>query len=155
MANYKKEELLSGSYTNDDLRNICKEKGLIGYSKKPKLVLVDMILNSQSKPVTSSSPNKISGDAINIKGLEITKKVNILENQVELISVELSCGAENKTWPVKAGTTVRDLLNLVGPIMNIDPNIKSVIIDGKDVSLDFVLTNSTSMDVTKKTGSKG
>ena len=139
--------------TNAELRDICRSKGLTGYSKKTKSVLIEMILSNQKAPSSTSSSSGSSD--ISIKGLEVKSTIDIDNGTPKLISVEFSVGAEYRTWPVKPGTKLGELVKIVAPIMNIDPNIKSVIIDGKDVSLDFVLTNSTSMDVTKKTGSKG
>jgi len=127
--------------TNAELRQLCKDNGIVGMSKKPKNVLIDALLQNESEE--SNSCINISKSS---KNNLITTEVTIDLKNSKVGSIKVYCGACSGNFPVvgktilQARTIVQDGLNVsveANPLVNGDVANENYVLKEKDI-LEFV-----------------
>jgi len=138
--------------TVDSLRDLCRNLGITGMSKKRKDIIIDAILGSQgtsgtvvnaTKPVTASTPVVNSGK-IESMIMTFTKKSG---------KIMVSCGANSGEFDV-VGKAIYDVHEFLREVLNI-PQDSSYTVSGSNVSLGYILKEGDTLEFIKKAGSKG
>jgi len=124
MSNYTEAALYE--MTNDELRQICRDKGLTGYSKANKNTLVNMIMGP------TQDVQDVSGD-----------------NMFAIIA----SGCTRTSMPV-AGMKISEVVSSYQEIFNI-PDNATALVGGKTVSGSYVVKPGDNIEFIKPAGKKG
>ncbi len=146
--------------TNDYLRQVARKVGITtGVAKKTKadlLVLISQKCRTQAPSQPVAAVGHAPSQDLNIKDLKITQTFNVESGVGTLVTLELSSGAASISSQVRVGTTVREIMEARGIELNIPPTIKTAMVDGRQVDLDYVIkAQDKSVDYTQKTGRNG
>jgi len=127
MSNYTEAALYE--MTNDELRQICIEKGITGYSKANKDTLVAKILRENNY---DTGIDEASGD-----------------NMFAIIA----SGCTRTSMPV-AGMKISEVVSSYQEIFNI-PDNATALVGGKSVSGSYVVKPGDNIEFIKPAGKKG
>lgn len=157
---YSREDL--NSMTAKELKKMAfQQLGIPGLSKKPKDDVIDAIIAHQDGGGSgaSVSPKKAQvAPAGPIQGLNftgqsvLTNKNAAFGNKTTTI-INVSCGASSGSFPV-VGKTVREVGEFLREVLNVD-RLSTGLVNGKEVSADYVLKSGDNLEFLKPAGRKG
>ena len=179
MSNYTQTEL--DEMTVPELKDICYDLGITGYSKKAKYDIINSIMAETGELYTEdnlyektvSQLRGICSD-MGITGMSKATKEEIIDNIVAEAEeqnsetettggssasvpvkkdAKVSCGAASGKFPV-IGKSVGDVRAYLGDILNIESTATPVV-NGGPVSGDYVLKSGDSLEFLKSAGRKG
>ena len=152
------------SMTVRDLKDMCAyELDMPGYSKKPKHSVIDDILSRYgTKSAKASVGSKASvGPKVAVgpmTGVEfgaesiMTKPGESFGARIST-TIHVSCGATSGNFPV-VGRTISAVGEFLREVLNVD-KLSTGLVNGKEVSPDYVLKNGDNLEFLKPAGRKG
>lgn len=153
---YNREQL--EGMTARELKEMCAyELDMPGYSKKTKDVVIDAILAKYGTKAAKASvaPVKASGPmtGVEFNAQSVLTKPDAPFGSKTTTTIHVSCGASSGNFPV-AGRTVGQVGEFLREVLNVD-KLSTGLVNGKDVSPDYVLKNGDSLEFLKPSGRKG
>lgn len=156
MAQYTRETL--EALTVRELRRLVVDLGIAGYTKKRKDIIVDVIMSrygTQSKPSASIIAD---GPTTDLNGVEATFQSSITKPELgkrERLSttIQVSCGASSGRFPV-TNRSVAEVADFLREVLNVD-KLSTGLVNGKEVSGDYILKGSDVLEFLKPAGRKG
>ena len=154
MAQYKRETL--EAKTVRDLRQLVVKLGIVGYTKKPKAVIIDAIM---AKHGVAGATAAIAADGpASLSGVEATFQSSITKPGLKpgdrlSTTVQVSCGASTGRFPV-AGRAVAEVGEFLREVLNVD-KLSTGLVNGKEVSSDYKLQVGDTLEFLKPAGKKG
>jgi len=133
------------SMTNNELRNICRNKGITNYSKKPKAWLVDAIMSAVSNDSASSATASIPN--VPPKG----ESSGVPENPPYVTCVH---GTYRQDNVYMVGSQVSEVFASLKTRMNMPSTVKYHV-NGTEVSGSYVCRPFDVVEFMRATGSKG
>ena len=156
MAQYKRETL--EAKTVRDLRQLVVKLGIVGYTKKPKSVIVDAIMSKHG--VAGGTPAAIASDgpAATLTGVEATFQSSITKPSLKKgdrlsTTLQVSCGASSGRFPV-AGRSVAEVGDFLREVLNVD-KLSTGLVNGKEVDGSYKLKAGDTLEYLKPAGKKG
>lgn len=151
---FKRETL--ENMTVNELKDLCYERDIKGVSKKPKSIIVNKIMEKYGakekasvKAVAVSAPMKgLTGEFES----EVTNP-DARKGDRTTTTIQVSCGASSGRFPV-VGRTVREVSEFLKEILNVD-SLSSGLVNGREVSSDYVLKSKDTLEFIKPSGRKG
>jgi len=151
---YKRESL--ENMTVNELKDICWDKDIKGVSKKPKVVIIDKIMEKYgAKERASITPAKSPAPMKGLSGefeSELTNPSGRTGDKTTT-TIQVSCGASSGRFPV-VGRTVREVSEFLKEILNVD-SLSAGLVNGREVSSDYVLKSKDTLEFIKPSGRKG
>ncbi len=157
MARYKRETL--ESKTVKDLRQLVVKLGIVGYTKKPKAMIVDAILSkygstSTTAAIAKDGPAKVAP----LAGLEAKFQSSITKPDLKKrdrlsTTVQVSCGATSGRFPV-TGRSVAEIGEFLREVLNVD-KLSTGLVNGKEVDGAYTLKAGDTLEFLKPAGKKG
>ncbi len=157
-------ETLNGK-TVAELRQLCKNKTIVGMSKKRKDIIIDAILNKQkenneaprinntvikeSEPV--GDPNSINKASFEMNS-SLTHPYKSFGDRATT-TIRVSCGAASSQFPV-IGKTVGAVKEFLREVLNID-KMAGGLVNGKQVEDYYILKTGDNLEFMKPAGRKG
>lgn len=154
--------------TVPELRGIARNLGCVGYSKKPKATVIDLILEKQG-PVAASTAKAKAAPATKAKAAPVKKDATVSQAEFSLQSVltkpsakkgdkttttiRVSCGAAAGDFTV-CGKTVGAVSEFLREVLNIDRMAQGVV-NGNTVDGSYVLQDGDNLEFLKAAGRKG
>ncbi len=160
MARYKRETL--ESKTVRDLRQLVVKLGIVGYTKKPKAVIVDAIMSKYGVAGGASAAAAIAKDApakpAPIAGISANFQSSITNSSLKKrdrlsTTVQVSCGASTGAFPV-LGRSVAEVGEFLREVLNVD-KLSTGLVNGKEVAGDYKLKAGDNLEFLKPAGKKG
>lgn len=155
MASFTREQL--ENMTVRELKDMCAyELDMPGYSKKTKDVVIDAILAKYGKKASiSKAPAKASGpmSGVEFQAQSVLTKPDAPFGSKTTTTIHVSCGASSGNFPV-AGRTVGQVGDFLREVLNVD-KLSTGLVNGKEVSPDYVLKSGDSLEFLKPAGRKG
>jgi hypothetical protein len=161
MASFTREQL--EEMTSRELKEMCAyELDMPGYSKKTKDVVIDAILAKYGKKTAAlkvaaaKSPiSKASGpmSGVEFQAQSVLTKPDAPFGSKTTTTIHVSCGASSGNFPV-AGRTVGQVGDFLREVLNVD-KLSTGLVNGKEVSPDYVLKSGDSLEYLKPAGRKG
>jgi hypothetical protein len=153
---YTREQL--EGMTARELKEMCAyELGMPGYSKKTKDVVIDAILGKYGTKSAKASviAAKVAGPMTGIEfgAKSVLTQPNAGFGNKTTTTIHVSCGASSGNFPV-AGRTVGQVGEFLREVLNVD-KLSTGLVNGKDVSPDYVLKSGDSLEFLKPAGRKG
>ena len=156
MASFTREQLTEK--TVKDLRAMAKNLGCVGYSKKPKDTVIDLILEKQG-PSTAAAPakeapqksDKLTQAEFSMQS--ILTKPSAKFGDKTTTTIRVSCGAAAGDFSV-CGKTVGAVSEFLREVLNIDRMAQGVV-NGKTVDGGYVLKEGDNLEFLKAAGRKG
>jgi len=148
--------------TVPELRGIARNLGCVGYSKKPKATVIDLILEKQgpvaaatSKAKPKAAPEKKDPT---VKQAEfslqsVLTKPSAKKGDKTTTTIRVSCGAAAGDFTV-CGKTVGAVSEFLREVLNIDRMAQGVV-NGKTVDGSYVLADGDNLEFLKAAGRKG
>ena len=160
---YDSYEELEGK-TVAELRNICRDSGIPGMSKKRKDVIINAILDSESNSGSYDAPATIAkvseAPKINntVTGIHGAFQTNITDPSAGkgkrlTTIVKVSAGASTGDFDL-AGKTVGAVAEFLKEVLNIS-SVSKGIVDGEEVKDSYVLEGGESLEFIQPAGTKG
>jgi len=163
-----KKELMDK--TNAELRQMCKDLGIVGMTKKRKDVIVKALLandksNTDAKAAKTSDTATIAKPvaATPVKQGPITNMAYQMQSSLTKPSAKVgdkctttllvSCGANSGSFPV-TGRNVGEVKGFLKEALNI-PSFPDAVVNGKKVEDDYILTEKDTLEFLKPAGRKG
>jgi len=148
--------------TVPELRGIARNLGCAGYSKKPKAIVIDLILEKQG-PVAASTAKAEPKAAPAKKDTEVKQaefslqsvltKPSAKKGDKTTTTIRVSCGAAAGDFTV-CGKTVGAVSEFLREVLNIDRMAQGVV-NGKTVDGSYVLQDGDQLEFLKAAGRKG
>lgn len=147
--------------TNAELRQIAKENGIIGVSKKRKDIIIDKILADQAEQAedipASIEPSKSTTNSP-LTGVEFntvakTTQPSSKKGEKTEMWCRISSGATSQQFDV-AGYTIADVMDYMKEVLNVTKT-SSPIVNGDEVKYDYVIQAGDNIEFVKPAGSKG
>lgn len=148
--------------TVKELRGIAKNLGCVGYSKKAKAIVIDLILEKQG-PAAASEAAKATKVAPAKKDDKLNKAEFSLQSVLTKPSakfgdkttttIRVSCGAAAGDFSV-CGKTVGAVSEFLREVLNIDRMAQGVV-NGKTVDGSYLLKDGDNLEFLKAAGRKG
>lgn len=144
--------------TARELKEMCAyDLEMPGYSKKTKDVVIDAIL---AKYGTKSAKKSIGAKVATgpMSGVEfdaqsvMTKPGSDFGARIST-TIHVSCGATSGNFPV-VGRTISSVGEFLREVLNVD-KLSTGLVNGKEVSPDYVLKNGDNLEFIKPAGRKG
>jgi molybdopterin converting factor small subunit len=149
--------------TVPELRGIAKNLGCVGYSKKAKTIVIDLIMEKQD-PAAVSEVAKAKPEADPVKKDD---KLNQVEFNLQSVltkpsakfgdktttTIRVSCGAAAGDFSV-CGKTVGAVSEFLREVLNIDRMAQGVV-NGKTVDGSYLLKDGDNLEFLKAAGRKG
>jgi len=165
---YTKKELLDK--TNAELRQMCKNLGITGMTKKRKDIIVDALLANQKADdkakaaKASDTPQTVAPktDATKAAGpmqsmayqMQSTlTKPSAKVGDKHTTTILVSCGANSGSFPV-ADRTISEVKGFLSEALNI-PSFPDAVVNGKKVDDKYVLSSNDTLEFLKPAGRKG
>jgi len=162
-----KKELMDK--TNAELRQMCKDLGIVGMTKKRKDIIVKALLdndkaNTDAKtakesdaPATIAKP-KAAVAAAPISSMAYQMQSTLTKPGAKVgdkctTTLMVSCGANSGSFPV-AGRDVGEVKGFLKEALNI-PSFPDAVVNGKKVEDKYVLTEKDTLEFLKPAGRKG
>jgi len=147
------------------LTEICKGLGIPGMSKKAKDVMITAILAKEGPAVTAShvaaKPVAAKSNEPNVNGItsmEVTLKNKVTSEYASSgrisTTVHVSCGASAGNFSV-IGKTVGQAGEYLKEVLNVGSNMPRALVNGKEVTLSYVLQEGDNLEFLKGSGRKG
>ena len=156
---YDSYEELEGK-TVAELRNICRDSGIPGMSKKRKDVIINAILDSESNSgsvasATIAKAPKINNTVTGIHGAFQTNITNPSAGKGKRLTtiVKVSAGASTGDFDL-AGKTVGAVAEFLKEVLNISAVSKGIV-NGEEVKDSHVLEGGESLEFIQPAGTKG
>jgi hypothetical protein len=137
--------------------------GLVGLSKQPKAAVIDAILASQDSAAVAPKKAKKKAAAkaaasgpikgIDFSGHSVMSNPSAPFGQKTTTTIHVSCGASSGSFPVM-GKTVREVGEFLREVLNVD-RLSTGLVNGKEVSADYVLKSGDRLEFLKPAGRKG
>lgn len=155
MARYKRETL--EGKTVKELRTLVVSLGIPGFTKKPKAVIIDAIMDKHGVAGGGSGGASIA-PASPLAGIEGTFQSSITKPDAPFGSrttttVQISSGASSGRFPV-VGKTVAEVGELMREVLNVS-KLSTGLVNGKEVEGNYVLKNGDVLEFLKPAGKKG
>jgi hypothetical protein len=159
MARKFTKDQLDGK-TVPELRGIARNLGCVGYSKKPKATVIDLILEKQG-PVAASTAKAKAAPAKKddtVKQAEfslqsVLTKPSAKKGDKTTTTIRVSCGAAAGDFTV-CGKTVGAVSEFLREVLNIDRMAQGVV-NGNTVDGSYVLKDGDNLEFLKAAGRKG
>lgn len=145
-----------------ELRAICKEKQIIGMSKKRKDVIIDTILSGQ-KAKPASKGGHLSDIRKEAPEGPVTKADFMMSSVMThpqkkfgdkcTTAITVSCGANSGKFPV-VGKTIGAVAEFLREVLNVD-RLADGLVNGKKVEGNYVLQSGDNLEFLKPSGRKG
>ena len=164
---FTKEQLLEK--TNQELRQICKQRKIVGMSKKKKGVIVNAILLAQNgepaskkgkKTTVTKSSKKTEAketqaplNAMTFTLNSVMTKPNAQKGDKTTTTIRVSSGAATGEFPV-VGRKVSEVKSFLKEVLNIS-KMASPIVNGNQVDDTYVIKGNDEVEFLKPAGSKG
>jgi hypothetical protein len=156
MAQYKRETL--EAKTVRDLRQLVVKLGIVGYTKKPKSVIIDAIM---AKHGVAGATASIAADGPAVKpldGVEASFQSSVTKPGLKKgdrlsTTLQVSCGASSGRFPV-AGRSVAEVGDFLREVLNVD-KLSTGLVNGKEVAGDYKLKAGDTLEFLKPAGKKG
>lgn len=144
--------------TAKELKEMCAyELDMPGYSKKTKDVVVDAILAKYgTKAAKASIGAKVAAGpmtGVEFEAESVMAKPHASFGERISTSIHVSCGATSGNFPV-VGRTVSAVGEFLREVLNVD-KLSTGLVNGKEVSPDYVLKNGDNLEFLKPAGRKG
>jgi len=155
MARYKRETL--ESKTVKELRQLVVKLGIPGFTKKPKAVIINAIMDKYGVSTASISkdmptaPSPIS--RIEAKLQSSITKPELKKRDRLSTTIQVSCGASTGNFPV-VGRKVGEVGEFLREVLNVD-TLSSAMVNGRRVENDYILKVGDSLEYLKPAGQKG
>jgi len=161
-----KKELMDK--TNAELRQMCKNLGIVGMTKKRKDVIIDALLANDKANAAATAAKE--SDTATITKPKVTPTVAPLTSMAYQMQSTLtkpgakvgdkctttllvSCGANSGSFPV-AGRSVGEVKGFLKEALNI-PSFPDAVVNGKKVEDSYILTETDTLEFLKPAGRKG
>jgi len=149
--------------TVKELRAMAKNLGCVGYSKKAKPLVIDLIMEKQG-PAAASEAAKAKPKAAPAKKDDTVKQAEFSLQSVltkpsakmgdkTTTTIRVSCGAAAGDFNV-CGKTVGAVSEFLREVLNIDRMAQGVV-NGKTVDGSYVLKDGDNLEFLKAAGRKG
>lgn len=142
--------------TSKGLKRMCiDELSISGVSKRSKSEVINAILANHGSKAAGAT---IAAKKEPLKGIEFTghsvmKRPDASFGKRTSTTIQVSCGASSGTFPV-AGRTVKEVGEFLREVLNVD-RLSTGLVNGKDVSADYVLKAGDALEFLKPAGKKG
>jgi hypothetical protein len=144
--------------TARELKELCAyDLDMPGYSKKTKDVVVDAILSkygtkAAKASITTKAPaGPMTG--VEFEAESIMAKPGASFGSRISTTIHVSCGATSGNFPV-VGRTISAVGEFLREVLNVD-KLSTGLVNGKEVSPDYVLKNGDNLEFLKPAGRKG
>ncbi len=148
MKIYSEEQLFEK--TNDELREICRQRNITGMSKQRKEVLVDALLETQQEGNTNGGKD-IRGVAGEFTS--VLTKPEARQGDKTTTTIRVSSGATSNMFPV-VGRSVGQVMDFMREVLNVS-KLSSAVVNGNEVDGSYILKAGDSLEFLKPAGSKG
>ncbi len=146
--------------TVKELKSICKEEGLTGYSKLTKdEVVAKLIANNRKKTRQSKAsiaPASGSGTTPASKGplkdMSCEMESHKTGSKVETM-ITVSCGANSGDFPV-CGRSVAEVSDFLKDVLNVS-SLANGVVNGVKAAGSYILSEGDTLEFVKPAGSKG
>jgi hypothetical protein len=145
--------------TVKELRQIAKNMGCVGYSKKPKATVIDLIIEKQggaAPAAPKAAPAAQKSDKLTqaeFSMQSILTKPSAKFGDKTTTTIRVSCGAAAGDFSV-CGKTVGAVSEFLREVLNIDRMAQGVV-NGKTVDGNYVLKEGDNLEFLKAAGRKG
>lgn len=145
--------------TSKGLKRMCiDELGIVGVSKKPKDVVIKAILAKYGSSAAAAAPKaaiapKAPVTAIQFQASSILTKPTAKFGDKTTTTINVSCGASSGNFPV-VGKTVKEVGDFLREVLNVD-RLSTGLVNGQEVSPEYVLTEKDNLEFLKPAGQKG
>ena len=144
--------------TSKGLKRMCiDELGIPGVSKKPKNVVINAILAKYGASTASASVAKPAPKApvtaLQFQANSILTKPSAKFGDKTTTTINVSCGASSGNFPV-VGKTVKEVGDFLREVLNVD-RLSTGLVNGQEVSPEYVLTEKDNLEFLKPAGQKG
>jgi len=137
--------------TRVDLRDIAESYGIKFKSKEIKDNMISMIIKAQKEESTEASP-VVENKSIKITSLNTTFHSKE-DDGYDQPMITVSSGASSGNYPV-VGKKVCEVASFFTEILNISPAAKAIV-NGKEVSEEYILEKYDTLEFTVQAGRKG
>jgi len=157
MAQYKRETL--EAKTVRDLRQLVVKLGIVGFTKKPKSVIIDAIMAKHGVAGSTTATIAADGPAAKpLDGVEATFQSSVTKPTLKKgdrlsTTLQVSCGASSGRFPV-AGRTVAEVGDFLREVLNVD-KLSTGLVNGKEVDGTYKLKAGDTLEFLKPAGKKG
>ena len=165
------------------LKEIASSLGVVGYSKKPKFEIIDMIDEIQGSVITRENLETKTADELKyiavemgIRGMSKARKADVVNailstggasDEVNAVSgtfdiqtsdgsdtqLKVSCGASSGRFPI-VGKQVGAVAELLTEVLNISEDTEPVV-NGAQVESTYLMKDGDTLEFTKRAGTKG
>lgn len=154
MARYKRETL--EGKTVKELRTLVVKLGIPGFTKKPKDVIIDAIMDKHG--VTGGGGGAAISKSGPLAGIEGTFQSSITKPDAPFghkatTTVQISCGASTGRFPV-VGKTVAEVGEIMREVLNVS-KLSTGLVNGKEVEGNYTLKSGDVLEFLKPAGKKG
>jgi len=145
------------------LRQIIRQRGIVGFARKTKHETINAILNndksnalgdgpSNKPPTQKSEANEklIAGD---FKMSAVITKPNAKRGDRATTTIQVSCGANSSAFPV-VGKSVGAVQEFLKEVLNVN-RMASGQVNGEIVKSDYILKEADVLEFIKPAGRKG
>lgn len=144
--------------TAKELKQMCVyDLDIPGMTKKPKDVVINAILEKYGAPSGGASvaPAKDGGKitGMEFKGQSILTKPGAPFGSRTTTTIHVSSGASSGNFPV-VGKKVGEVGEFLREVLNVD-RLSTGLVNGKEVSPDYVLKEGDNLEFLKPAGKKG
>jgi len=163
-----KKELMDK--TNAELRQMCKNLGIVGMTKKRKEIIVKALLANQKantdakaakasdQPATIAKPKAKPAEQAPLTSMAYQMQSTLSKPSAKVgdkctTTLMVSCGANSGSFPV-AGRKVGEVKGFLKEALNI-PSFPDAVVNGKKVEDKYVLTEKDTLEFLKPAGRKG
>jgi len=149
--------------TVKELRGVAKNLGCVGYSKKPKATVIELIIEKQGGPVTAApstakakaapakKDDKLSQAEFSLQS--VLTKPSAKFGDKTTTTIRVSCGAAAGDFSV-CNKTVGAVSEFLREVLNIDRMAQGVV-NGKTVDGSYLLKDGDNLEFLKAAGRKG
>jgi len=163
---YTKKQLTEK--TNAELRQMCKDLGITGMTKKRKEIIVDALMANQKAddkakaakasdtpqtvaPKKDTPKEKLTSMAYQMQST--LTKPSAKQGDKHTTTIMVSCGANSGSFPV-ADRSVGEVKSFLTEALNI-PSFPNAVVNGKTVEDKHILKSGDTLEFLKPAGRKG
>lgn len=139
--------------TVKELRQLAKDMGITGMSKKRKDIVIDAILEEQGCSVNMESSDEGNDQVTGVEFNAVSKLAKGDGSDRTQTWCRISSGATSKQFDV-AGYTIASVMEFMKEVFNVD-NTSSPLVNGKEVDSDYVIRGGENIEFIKPAGNKG
>jgi hypothetical protein len=150
MAQYKRETL--EAKTVRDLRQLVVKLGIVGYTKKPKSVIIDAIM---AKHGVAGATASIAADGPAVKPLDGGGSIfPFLSTKPGLKKGDRLSTTLQILWSFLRPRSVAEVGDFLREVLNVD-KLSTGLVNGKEVAGDYKLKAGDTLEFLKPAGKKG